>query len=150
MSDNFLQANSFLSNRSLSRNYQHRLFCRLKPCNNLVRDVLNLCPAMLPADGTFPYDADSPALLLIESDVPRVVFPVCGKLLLPELTVRFGEDKVTAVFMRMPEAAVYEDDRIVVRKYEVRRAVIALVADAVAEARPEQGRADLLFRLRVL
>lgn len=105
---------------------------------------------MLPADGTFPYDADSPALLLIESDGPLVALPVCGKLFLPEFAVRFGEDKVAAVFMGMPEAAVYEDNRIVARKHEVRLAGIAPVTDAVAEACPEQGRADLLFRLRVL
>ena len=54
------------------------------------------------------------------------------------------------VLVRVPEASVDEHYRIVVRKNKIRLSRIAFVADPVAEPGFEQGRANLLFRLRVL
>lgn len=63
----------------------------------------------------------------------KVALAVALNLGLPEVGAGLGKDKVTAAFMAVPKAAVYEDDGAVLAEHDVGRAWQAADVDAEAE-----------------
>ena len=102
------------------------------------------------ADGTFPDNADPPALFLKVLYVFCIPFFVALKFLFPEFLVGFWEDKILAVFVSVPETSVDKNHRIVSGKYKVRFPWISFVANSVADACPKKCRANLLFGFCIL
>ena len=134
----------------LASDFKKCFFSFFKPLDYLIGNFFYLLTGVFTANGTFPDEANPPALLLIIFEVFSVPFFVAGKLLFPEFLIGFWKNKVLTVFMGVPEAAVYKDYCVVMWKYEVWFTRVTLVTDSVAETGFEKGRANLFFGLCIL
>lgn len=68
--------------------------------------------------------------------------PVALYFCLPEVHVAFGEDVISATFMAVPEASVYEDDGPVLAEDEVGMPGQTRMIEPVAKATAEQELPD--------
>lgn len=134
----------------LTSNFKEGLFWILKPLDNLFGNFFYFLTGVFTTNSTFPYKAYPPALLLIVLEVFSIPFFVTGKLLFPEFLIRFWKNKVWAVFMSVPEAAVYEDYSKISRENKVWFARIPFVAYSIAKTCLKKGRTNLFFRFRIL
>lgn len=78
-----------------------------------------------------------------------VALLVAPYLLHPKLRVGFRYCVVLAHIVSMPEAAIYRDDRAVLRQYDVWRAGEGACIQAVARTRAMEGLANLQLGSRV-
>lgn len=76
--------------------------------------------------------------------------PVALYFCLPEVHVAFGEDVISATFMTVPEATVYEDDGPVLAEDEVGMTGQTRMIEPVAKAMAEQELPDHQLRFGVL
>ncbi len=129
----------------LSPDGQFRVVPFLKPQDDLVGDFLHFLFRVFSADGAFPDGAEPPAAVLVDFPDFLIAPAVPGELFLPESDVGSGHPEIRAVPVCMPEAAVYEDDRIVFGEDEVRAAGIAAVTHPEAESCPVEGGTDILL-----
>jgi len=134
----------------LTFDFKKCFFGFFKPLNNLFSNFFDFQLGIFAANSAFPDKAYTPAFVLIIFEVFFIAFFILGKLLFPEFLVRFWENKVLAVFMSVPEAAVYEDYSKISRENKVWFARIPFVAYSIAKTSLKKGRTDLFFRFRIL
>ena len=97
----------------------------------------------------FPDDEDVPAFSL--QLAPHFLVPLLISFYFgfPEVGVGFGCCVVGAVFMTVPEAAVDEDDGMILRQNYIGFPGKSFIVDAVAEAHSPQGMTELQLRLGI-
>lgn len=100
--------------------------------------------------GAFPDRCDAPSRLRQGRSNDDVPSDIRVELCSPEIPTCRWDCRVSAVKMSMPEAAMDEDDRIVLRQHDVRLAGYALDVQPVSEAQRMQGSPKSQFRLRAL
>lgn len=68
----------------------------------------------------FPHDNDMPTQIAQLQPFFVVAIPVALNLLMPEINITLGQNKIWTPLMTMPEAAVHKDDSAQTRDYNVR------------------------------
>ncbi len=118
----------------LTSDFKECFFWIFKPLNYLFSDFFDFLFGVFATNSTFPNKTNTPTLLLVIFEIFSIPLFVTGKLLFPEFLIRLRKNKVGAVFMGVPEAAVYENYRIIMRKNKIRFSRVAFVTDTIAKA----------------
>ena len=98
----------------------------------------------------FPYDDDKPALSLHLPPNLLVALLVPGDLGGPEVRVGLGNSIVGAAFVSMPEAAVNEDDRPVLRQDDIGGSGETFVVQTVSKAQMPKRMTQTEFRAGIV
>ena len=91
-----------------------------------------------------------PSHLLQLGNVCSVAHLVGGELVAPEIRVRTRHGRFPTILVRMPEAAMHEDDGLVLRKDDVGGAGEVTAMETEAEANPVEQGADCSFKAGIL
>ncbi len=134
----------------LTSDFKECFFWIFKPLNYLFSDFFDFLFGVFATNSTFPNKTNTPTLLLVIFEIFSIPLFVTGKLLFPEFLIRLRKNKVGAVFMGVPEAAVYENYCKISGKNKVRFSRIPFVADTISKTSLEKGRTNLFFRLSIL
>ena len=84
-----------------------------QPQGNFFRNAQDFLRAVFSGNRAFPYNADPPAVRQELFRFFLIPLPVPEKLVLPEFRICPGKMRLGAVFVEMPETAVYKNDGVV-------------------------------------
>ena len=98
----------------------------------------------LSLQSTLPDHQNSPPLVTEFLDNPPVPLDIGRELLVPEILPRTWDGGHVAP-MPMPEAAMHQDDSLILRKYNVWVAREVFRVESISEAKLVEGFSDLQF-----